>query len=125
MTTCRVLQLGQDPLAARQARAFVRQALGPDVGEDVLQDALLVVSELVTNCVRHAGTPSELEVRVGPHTVEVRLSDRDHRLPVCRDVSADLPTGGRGLHLLGALTQCWGTDRRPDGKTVWAHLRRA
>ena len=68
--TC--VHLDGDATAARQARAFVREVVGD---EPELDDLLLVTSELVTNAVMHAGTASDLEVRLTPDEVEVRLSD--------------------------------------------------
>lgn len=126
MTLCNVLQLGGEVTAARRARAFVRETVGPHVPEDLLDDLLVVVSELVTNAVMHAGTASELEVRLAPDgSVELRVSDGDTRTPVRRTLVGGLAAQGRGLVLLGALAHEWGIDERTGGKTVWAVLRSA
>ena len=120
--TC-VLRLGNDVTAARQARAFVRRAVGADVGDDLLDDALVVASELVANAVMHAGTASEIEVRVGPDVVEVRVTDGSTRAPTTRRLVGGLAAQGRGLVMLTALTASWGVEQHDDGKTVWAVLR--
>lgn len=123
MTRVCVLELSGDVRAVRSARAFVRAVAGDDVGDDLLDDAVVVASELVTNAVMHAGTGSSLEVRVEPGTVEVRVSDGDPRKPVRRTLVGGLPAQGRGLALLAALAERWGVDEREGGKTVWAVLR--
>lgn len=123
MTQTSALRLGSDVMAARQAREFVRRCLQPWVGDELLDDALVVASELVTNAVMHAGTTSELVVRVDPDLVELRLSDGDPRTPRRRTLVGGLPAQGRGLVVLSSLSERWGVDERADGKTVWAVLR--
>ena len=81
---------------------------------------LLLVSELVTNAVRHARTPFELSVKVrGPQvTVSVVDHDRAHQ-PRLRHPAA-LDTSGRGLHLVQQLSNSWGTELvSRDAKRVW------
>lgn len=121
MSRTLVVHLDGDATAARQARAFVREVVGD---EPELDDLLLVTSELVTNAVMHAGTASDLEVRLTPEEVEVRLSDGDPRVPRRRTLLGAVAGQGRGLTLLSALSSRWGVDRRTDGKTVWAVLLR-
>lgn len=117
-----VLHLRSEVTAARQARAFVRAAVGPGIDDDLLQDVLVVTSELVTNAVMHAGTESELEVLRRPDEVELRVTDGDDRLPARRAL-VGLTAQGRGLALMAALSRRWGVEERPGGgKTVWAVL---
>ena len=72
------------PEAASQARAVVNAELGPAVSAKVLEDATLLVSELVTNAVRHApreGLPEiELRLKVDPARVRVVVSDPGYRV---------------------------------------------
>ena len=124
MSRSHVLSLGTDVRAARRARSFVRESVAQHVDDEVLADALVVASELVTNAVMHAGTASELEVRLDEGTLELRVSDGDPRTPVRRRLLGGLAAQGRGLGMLTALTERWGVDERADGKTVWAVLRR-
>lgn len=124
MTTSRLLSLGTDVTAARQARAFVRESLGADVDDELLQDALVITSELVTNAVMHAGTSSELEIRLDTDTIELRLTDGSRRAPVRRTLLGGPATQGRGLGLLSSLAERWGVDQIDAGKTVWAVLAR-
>ncbi|MFI6334470.1 SpoIIE family protein phosphatase [Streptomyces sp. NPDC050535] len=129
------------PLAPGAARDFLRSAFaewaelgsyGAEMIDDRLtDDAVVVVSELVTNAVVHAGTDVELECRVestdegspGPMVIEV--SDH-HPARAIRDGSAEQPYGtpeyGRGLRLVSALSDAWGITYRTGVKTVWARL---
>lgn len=120
-----VLHLDDDLGAARRARAFVRAALSGEADDGLVDDTLLVTSELVSNAVMHAGSASELELRVEPGSVEVRLSDGDPRLPLQRKLLGGPSAQGRGLVLLSGLAQRWGVEPRADGKTVWALLTSA
>jgi hypothetical protein len=85
----------------------------------VASDALLVVSELVTNAIRHGGAPIELRLRHEPHQLVITVSDGAVTLPAPRDMD---PTSawGRGLHLVEAVTDRWGAHPIGAGKTVWA-----
>ncbi|MFD4623460.1 SpoIIE family protein phosphatase [Streptomyces sp. NPDC058475] len=129
------------PLAPGAARRFVRGVLAEwveralpvaEVIDDRLtDDAVVVVSELVTNAVVHAGTDVELLCHLdspddgppGPLVVEV--SDH-HPARGVRDDSVERPYGtpeyGRGLRLVAALSEAWGITYRPGVKTVWARL---
>ncbi|WP_063753158.1 ATP-binding protein, partial [Streptomyces resistomycificus] len=90
-------------------------------------DAVVVVSELVTNAVVHAGTDVELDCRLEPETGALVVEVLDHhpsRPP--RDGSAEAsyePADyGRGLRLVAALAESWGVTYRTGAKTVWARL---
>ncbi|MFF2362391.1 SpoIIE family protein phosphatase [Streptomyces sp. NPDC058122] len=129
------------PLAPAAARRFLRDTLlswaelalpGAEIIDDRLtDDASVVVSELVTNAVVHAGTDVELLCRLecpadgppGPLVVEV--SDQ-HPSRAIREDSAEPPYGtpeyGRGLRLVSALSEAWGITYRPGVKTVWSRL---
>ncbi|MEU2878388.1 ATP-binding protein, partial [Streptomyces sp. NPDC007070] len=121
------------PLAPGSARALARATLaewrgrGLTVADRLADDVLVVVSELVTNAVVHAGTDVELILRLEPDTgacvVEVAdqhpsRAPRDHRAPT----PYEPPEYGRGLRLVAALAEAWGITYRPGVKTVWARL---
>ena len=78
----------------------------------------LLVSELVTNAVLHAGTDVELVVRRLRKGVRVEVLDRSTRPPVPRAYDDEAMTG-RGLALVRELSRVWGVDERKDGKVVW------
>ncbi|GAA0742866.1 ATP-binding protein [Dactylosporangium roseum] len=85
--------------------------------------AELVVTELVSNVVRHART--EMEVCVGLRRRLLHISVRDHSsaLPRPGATNDSLREDGRGLLVISALTAAWGYTPVPDGKVVWATLR--
>ncbi|MFI9646029.1 ATP-binding protein [Streptomyces sp. NPDC052040] len=108
--------------ARRGARCVLRSwGLPAEVRETVE----LVVSELVTNAVRHGRVPGRyFEVAMaydGEKAVEVEVSDASERLPVPADPGPEA-TSGRGLLLVAALSQSWGVRDRSVGKTVWARV---
>lgn len=107
-------------LAAAAARGFTRAALDDwGLPEPLVDDAVLLVSELVTNAVVHAGTAVELECRYVEGLVTAEVSDRHP----ARAVTERVDEGhGYGLRLVGALTREWGISYRRDRKTVWFRL---
>ena len=100
--------------------------LGLSVGEalrrarDLVDDALLLVTELVTNAVVHAGTDVELHVDTGAGRARIEVVDHGAgSLPVLRVDPDEAREGGRGIFLLDALAQEWGTRNFSGGKSVW------
>lgn len=122
------LQLVPALRAPRAARAFVAETLTAwDVQADEVEAAKLVVSELVTNAVLHAPQSStiSLDLRLTDGVVRVLVTDGGLGEPE-RQAQADPWTRetGRGLSLVDAFTERWGTETHGrDGKTVWCELR--
>ncbi|GHE32908.1 ATP-binding protein [Streptomyces capitiformicae] len=113
-----------EPDAVRTARAVVRTRLR-DWGLDTLGDiTALLVSELVTNALRHATGP--IGVRLvrpdgPPRTLLVEVSDPLPDPP--RERAAELDDeSGRGLQLVAFSSRAWGTRPGEAGKTVWFEL---
>jgi MEDS: MEthanogen/methylotroph, DcmR Sensory domain/Histidine kinase-like ATPase domain len=108
------------PLAARRfvAGLLSRRPYGDRVDAD---DAQLVVSELATNAVIHAGTPFSVAVRSDGSSVRIAVHDWSSMQPVVRDGNPSA-TSGRGLRLIAMVSHAWGVEFGPDGKTVWAEL---
>jgi anti-sigma regulatory factor (Ser/Thr protein kinase) len=112
------------------ARHVVAEWLTEQVAPSVLETALLLVSELVTNSVRHSGVPEgeDVVVRVdvwrGGCRLEVEDPGRDGVIaPQPQDL---LKGGGMGLNLVQMLSERWGVVRAAEGPTrVWAQLPRA
>lgn len=116
----RTLTLGDEPDAGRAARRFARGCLRGTPLEHRSDDAELIVSELVTNAALHAGPPITVRVTVGD---EVRLAVEDSSsTPPVRPLHGPEVMTGRGLLLVGSLSDRWGVDGRADGKVVWADL---
>jgi serine phosphatase RsbU (regulator of sigma subunit)/anti-sigma regulatory factor (Ser/Thr protein kinase) len=140
--------------AAGSSPALARQAVGGLVAEaglaDVLDEALLLTSELVTNGVVHARTEIELEIIAGPGGLRVSVTDFAAPTPtlVITEVRAGMGTGdpsgeghgrlvqldqvnrddggpaegGRGLLLVSRFASRWGTSHERGGRTVWFSL---
>ena len=111
------------PDAPFAARRFVAGLLEcrPFVGRVSAADVQLVVSELATNAVIHAGTPFSVTVSSDGSVMRISVSDWSALRPIMRDGSPGA-ISGRGLRLVAAVAGEWGVDPDPDGKTVWAEL---
>ncbi|MFH0244064.1 ATP-binding protein [Streptomyces sp. HK10] len=119
--------------AVPRARDFTRQALHdwgwlPAAGPEqraAAEDALLVVSELVTNACLHADGPEEVRIGCGPKLLRIEVADRGAGLPSPRTPHRPGRPGGHGMFIVQRLCLDWGVVRHPDGtagKTVWAEL---
>lgn len=110
------------PESVSAARRFARATLSEWGADDVADDALLVVSELVTNAVMHAGTEATLELRTAPGGVRLGVEDlhptRMLRMGVDPSTGAD--ERGRGLLITASLAAAWGVEYLPTSKRVWA-----
>jgi anti-sigma regulatory factor (Ser/Thr protein kinase) len=106
------------------ARDFLRDASCATHHSEVLEDAVLLVSELVTNSVKHGGPPVVVAVDCDGETLQVRVRDGSPAMPTPRD-AMQTDEGGRGLALVKTISADWGVDPEPDGKHVWFVLRSA
>jgi anti-sigma regulatory factor (Ser/Thr protein kinase) len=105
------------------ARRFVADVLASS-GLPATDEVLLVVSELATNAIRHGA--GDMEVRVVPGVGQVRVEVLDEGGSVIPEPPGAPPiaaVGGRGLHLVRAMSQAWGTGFDASGRTlVWAEV---
>lgn len=118
-----VIHLRPEPSAAAVARQLVTATCeASGISPEVCATAALLVSELVTNAVLHAGTKVRLEVHPAGSRVRVNVSDEDAQGPV--QVKPRNPTAlhGRGLQLVETLASDWGVSRSNATKTVWFEL---
>lgn len=115
--------LPRKPESVGRARRLVRVALAAWSLDELADDGALIVSELVSNAVRHARSRSLRVTVIRPESVRVRIGvvDKSKRLPEVREPREGAESA-RGLALVGALAKDWGTDRLPWGKRVWAEL---
>jgi anti-sigma regulatory factor (Ser/Thr protein kinase) len=119
-----VLALPAGPGAASTARRAVSDRLSPPLGGQALDDVRLLVSELITNSLRHAGLrPGDrVLLRAGVESDQLRVEVHDpgrHGPPKPRTPGEH--GGGYGLYLLEQIAQRWGIER--DGGTlVWFEL---
>ncbi|MGA5898560.1 SpoIIE family protein phosphatase [Streptomyces venetus] len=114
-------RLALDPAEAARARAAVREQLHDWGLAKLIPPAELMVSELVTNALRHShARPVELRLVRGD-TLLCEVDDDDHELPTLLD-TGPLDDIGRGLRVVSTLSREWGTSRTRAGKTVWFEL---
>ncbi|MFC5661069.1 ATP-binding protein [Streptomyces nogalater] len=116
--------LPRQTCSAPDARHFVADVLKGWGLLGVLDDAALVVTELVTNALRHTQTPTVQVIvrRLSPGAVRLIVIDKGPDLwPVLRTVGPP-DSGGRGLALVDAVTRSWGCTRWPWEKRIWADL---
>ncbi|MGW0947318.1 SpoIIE family protein phosphatase [Streptomyces sp. NPDC002623] len=110
-----------DPVEVGRARAAVREQLH-DWGLAKSADAVaLMVSELVTNAVRHSHRRPVALRLVRGETLLCEVEDDDHELPTLLSAGAG-DECGRGLRVVSTLAREWGTSRTGAGKTVWFEL---
>lgn len=111
------------PESALEVRTVLRGWLGAQVAERELEDAELVVTELLANSVRHAGLSDGdvVRVRAAPldETLRVEVEDTGRGLPLRRH--PDPGGGGLGLNLVNMLSTDWGVLHNGH-TTVWAEL---
>ena len=118
------LDLPLGTLAPTAARKAVRHMLiaWQLTDPDWLDDAELVVSELVTNAVRHGGGCIELSIQSHEGQVLVKAADGSSVVPRDRGPHPD-GRGGYGLRLIEACGEAWGVQDFHGGKQVWVRLR--
>src|ERR1019366_6336673 len=122
-----------EPAAVAAARRFVRETLQSwlpaeqaPAGSGLVDDAVLLTSELVTNAVVHAGTPVHVTCKLADGGLEVMVRDslpasmvpggaKDENIPAER-------TSGRGLLLPSALASAWGVTYGRAAKAVWFRM---
>ena len=112
------------PSAATEARVDVTERLAARLAARVLEDVRLLVTELITNALRHgeltSGDRVSLKARVDDGVVRIEVRDPGNN----GDVAPRQPGprgGGYGLFLVERLARRWGVDRR-DGTVVWCEL---
>lgn len=109
------------------ARSFVRDTLQGWGFADIVDDAVVLTSELVTNAVVHAGTSADVLCLRSDDGVRIEVADHypEREIPLqATAVSMGSPDreGGRGLQLCAALAGRWGVDYTPTHKQVWFQL---
>ncbi|MFJ9852206.1 SpoIIE family protein phosphatase [Streptomyces sp. NPDC101150] len=110
-------ELPAEPEAVGRARELATRQLAGWGLEELSYATELVVSELVTNAVRHASGPLHLRL-LRDLTLLTEVSDTGHTSPHLRHSASD-DEGGRGLFIVAQLVQRWGTRYTPYGKTIW------
>ena len=121
------LALTPTDLAPDRARAAITAWLARAGRDgDLIDNVRLLVSELVSNSVRHAhlttDQPLQLTALLCAATLRLELHDEGTQGTIARRSPRPLSTGGFGLDLVARLSNAWGVERDPDGTTVWLEL---
>jgi anti-sigma regulatory factor (Ser/Thr protein kinase) len=117
-----VAAFAAEPTSATAARRFVRQTLtASGISSNIADRAELIVSELVTNAVLHAGAGPVVSIRIGGDDVRIEVEDTSATAPVMREYGLDASTG-RGLRVVSTAASEWGVHSTAVGKSVWARL---
>jgi anti-sigma regulatory factor (Ser/Thr protein kinase) len=103
----------------------------PSVAQDARDAAEMLVSEVVTNCIRHTTSDFEVTIRIATGVVRVEVTDWGGGEPVVRNPEPSEPNG-RGLQIVEMLSNRWGIERGIDrnadplpggpSKTVWFEI---
>lgn len=109
--------------APAMARAYVSEH-ATWLPPPMLEDARLLVSELVGNAVRYGQDEITLRLRPDPPGIGVSVTDHGSEMPVLPDGLPDATASrGRGLSIVAMLASAWGVTEFHSGKTVWFDLR--
>lgn len=113
----------------RMARhAFAEELTAAGVPEDTRDDAMLVLSELVSNAVRHAAPLPSGEIRVKwevrDDALHIEITDGGAGTRPHASVAALSALGGRGLDIVRTVSSQWGVTEGEDSVTVWAEVPR-
>ncbi|WP_351237051.1 SpoIIE family protein phosphatase [Streptomyces sp. NPDC002133] len=111
-------QLSDDPAAVSRARALTTRQLHQWGLEHLAESTQLIVSELVTNAIRHGNGPIHLRL-IRHEMLTCEVFDTSNSYPRLRHPSTT-DENGRGILLVTQLARRWGTRHTPDGKIIWA-----
>lgn len=121
-THAAVIELSPRTLSAQEARQFVHDQCEHWGCRELVDTAMLVVSELVTNAVVHAATPAELRAEWADGVLRLEVLDHAEASPPDPRIASPDDEGGRGLFLVDALSAAWGVEPSESGKVVWAEV---
>ncbi|MFG2915728.1 SpoIIE family protein phosphatase [Kitasatospora sp. NPDC048298] len=114
------LPLTGDHAMVAHSRRFTRETLAAWGLEALTDWAELLTSELITNALVHAGSPTQLRLYCN-RVLTVEVADQETEVPRIRRARGE-DEGGRGIHLVNELAHRWGSRRTQDGKVVWFEL---
>ncbi|MGQ5638955.1 MULTISPECIES: ATP-binding protein [unclassified Streptomyces] len=113
--------LPRELTSVRRARRLVTAQLSDWSLKDLADTTELLVSELVTNALRHTRGPLRLNLQVRDARLRCEVEDTESAGPIRQIVDADAE-GGRGTELLDLLAEAWGSSLTGTGKTTWFEL---
>lgn len=122
MPTFRI-SLQQSTTSPGRARDHVRSFIEENRLCEEPEIALLILSELVSNAVMHGAQPIQVVVSGEAGKLRIDVTDGDTHVPRPRlHFGNGDRSGGRGLHIVNALSEQWGTTIHEHGKSVWAEV---
>ncbi len=101
-----------------RGRRFVRDVLLSCALPELVDTAVLLASELITNAVLHGRSEVELTVEITRAGVKVSAADLNSRMPVMQSTDS-LALDGRGIAIVNLLANQWGVTATEEGKVVW------
>lgn len=116
--------LAPETSSARHARRFVDEVLNRWHCDSLLDEVQLLVSELVTNAVVHAGSDVEVAVRLLGDSLRIEVLDRAPATQLRPSTPPDEAESGRGLLLVETMATAWGVEALDGGKVVWFEVAR-
>jgi len=117
VTTGATLRLTRTADAPARVRHALQQVCA-GAPASVVDDAMLLTSELVTNAVRHADGDLTVAIEREGDSIAVTVADEAEAAPVLRDAKPG-DIGGRGLHLVDSIASAWGWNPTGHGKLIW------
>ncbi|WP_149829056.1 ATP-binding protein [Streptomyces tailanensis] len=107
--------------AARRQVVSLAQDLGLPISEQTLETVELLASEVIANAVLYTDAPCDVSVTRAGECLRVEVTDTDASLPSTVEAGPN-DESGRGLLLVNALADAWGTQPEPTGKTTWFEI---
>ncbi|MFC4584497.1 ATP-binding protein [Sphaerisporangium corydalis] len=113
-------ELPADPSVTAKCRALVREALTEWDMHHLIDDVMVVVTELLGNAILHGGPPIHVVLRADQGLLTGSVADGGAGWPRMRATGAETEHG-RGLRIVTALTLGWGVEPAPGGagKSIW------
>lgn len=116
------LRLPAETAAVASARRFTESWLAQWELSHLTDTMNLLVTELVTNAVVHGGTQADLKLLFDSGRLRVEVRDGNSATPKVKKYSTTATTG-RGMQIVDALADCWGTKNEGHGKVVWLEYK--
>lgn len=119
------VELGIDPGASRAGRDLLWDQVGPLLSSahrsELLDDATLIVSEMITNAIQASASRVRLDIELHRDHIVLGVLDDAAGWPTPRR-APPTATNGRGLAIIEALSGQWGVTAEAPGKRVWARM---
>ncbi len=116
------LRLPAETAAVASARRFTESWLAQWKLSHLTDTMNLLVTELVTNAVVHGGTQADLKLLFDSGRLRVEVRDGNSATPKVKNYSTTATTG-RGMQIVDALADRWGTKNEGPGKVVWLECK--